>query len=370
MIISKVKISGLRQFVNSDLYKGFENKPISLLRVESYLNNPKMNVDDVVVYMAIKNERLIGYKTILGDAFQVDNKDFKFGWLSGTWTHPKNRRQGVSLLLLNEVLKDWSFKLIYTNYAEESKAVYDKSESFSLLKSKKGYRHYLRICFNELLPPKVAFFKRNKRILIWIDAILNFVFDVRFVFIKIKKHPFYVFDEISDWDTEIDLFLETYKEKELFKRTKSIFTWIKEYPWIRTDSNTEKLSKKYYFSSYSNRFSSKWFRLYNRQTKKTGAITLIKIKGNHLKIPYLYYDDKDLGTLKDEIINLCKVNKISYLTSYDEKLNKLLLQQNVIKISSKKFTQNFFITKELLAKNSKAILNCDIQSGDGDGVFT
>lgn len=369
MIISKVKISELRQFVNSTVYENFENKPISLLRVESYLNNPKMNDDDIVVYMAIKEGVLIGYKTILGDAFQINNKTFKFGWLSGTWTNPNNRRQGISLLLLNEVLKDWNFKLIYTNYAEESKAVYDKSKKFALLKSKKGYRHYLRFCFNELVPPKVTFFRRNKRILVWFDAILNFVFDVRFVFIKIKKHPFYVFNEISKWDNEVNIFLERHKENELFQRDESIFDWIKKHPWIRTDSNTEKLSKKYYFSSYSNRFSSEWFKVYENETKKITAIILIKIKGNHLKTPYLYYDEDSLEILKDEIVALCKKNKISYLTIYDEKLNNLLLQQNIVKILSRKFTQNFFITKELLAENSK-ILRKEIQSGDGDGVFT
>lgn len=369
MKITKVKISELKYFVNSSTYKKFKNKPISLLRVESYLNNPKANVDDVVVYMAIKNELLIGYKTILSDVFQTGNKQIKFGWLSGTWTDPNYRRQGVSLFLLKEVLSDWNYKMVFTNYAEESRAVYDKSKKFTLLKSKKGFRHYLRFCFNELLPSKVVFFKKNKGILVWIDSILNFIFDLRFMLLSYKESSTYTFGKIKNWDNEVNLFLKPFKEKELFQRDKSIFDWIKEYPWIRTDSETKKLSEKYYFSSYSKRFSSIWYKVYDKRTKKVVAMVLIKIKGNHLKIPYLYYNNEVLIMLKDEIVFLCKTNKISYLTIYDEKLNNLFLQQNIIRIKSKKFIQNYFITEELIAENSN-ILGKDIQSGDGDGVFT
>ena len=57
--------------------------------------------------------------------------------------------------------KDWKGKLMYTNYAEESKAAYDKTGKFELLKSIEGYRHYLRFSFKDLLVPESVFFRQT-----------------------------------------------------------------------------------------------------------------------------------------------------------------------------------------------------------------
>ena len=192
MDIKKVNIRGLEEFVNSEEYSNFVDIPISKARVYSYLNNPNSSREDIVLYMALEGCRLIGYKTILADTFSLNNKRYKFGWLSGTWTHPDYRRQGVSLSLLDAVFGDWKENLMYTNYAEESKAVYDKTSKFSLLKSKVGYRHYLRFSFAVLLPPKSNYFKKSILFLRLFDGALNFVFDVRFKFINTNKNDLYI----------------------------------------------------------------------------------------------------------------------------------------------------------------------------------
>tara|TARA_R110001583_G_scaffold34847_6_gene116640 strand:- start:10393 stop:11505 length:1113 start_codon:yes stop_codon:yes gene_type:complete len=367
--IKKIKLNELQEFVNSIDYHKLIDKPISLARVISYLNNPNANGDDVVLYMAFVELDFIGYKTIFSDTFIYNNCKTKFGWLSGTWTHKNYRRKGISTLLLNEVLIDWDENLMYTNYAEESKAVYDKTDKFSLLKSNKGYRHYIRFSFKELLPPKFHYFRKNIKILKYIDATLNLFGDLRFKLLNTKKKSNYTICKLEDWNDEIISFIEPFKKKELFKRDEIIYDWIAKYPWVKTDSETKKLSEQYYFSNYSIKFSSNWYIIQEIKTQKIIGIALITINNEHLKIPYIYAIAANLPCLKDLIIKLCIEHKISYLTVYNTDLNKLILEQNFLKIVSRKFTQNYFCSTKLVSglpyNNVLEILN-----GDGDVVFT
>ena len=185
--IEKIKLKNLKEFHQSERFLKFKNSPISGLRVASYINNPNGSPEDVVLYLAIKNEQVLGYKTIFSDKFIHRGNKIKFGWLSGTWTHDDYRRKGVSLNLFNEAYNDWDGRLMYTNYAVASKKVYDKSTEFSKLVSFEGYRYYSRFYLGELLPPKSIWFKRIKKLLRIFDNVFNTFFDLKFKILKFNK---------------------------------------------------------------------------------------------------------------------------------------------------------------------------------------
>lgn len=151
--IQKISLEKLGDFIHSTDFKKLRNKPISKIRAVSYINNPRANKNDIVLYMVFNLDELIAYRTIFSDYFtNEDNNKVFFGWLSGNWVHTKHRRKGLSTLLFNEVLKDWNHKLMYTNYAEASKLVYDKTQKFNLLLDLKGARYYTRFCLGDILP--------------------------------------------------------------------------------------------------------------------------------------------------------------------------------------------------------------------------
>ncbi|SNR64629.1 GNAT family N-acetyltransferase [Lutibacter flavus] len=367
--IRKIKLKDLETFIKSNEYLSFEEKPISEARSISYLKNPNADDNDIVLYLGFKNNKLIGYKSIFADTFISNNSKVKFGWLSGTWTHQNFRRRGVSSLLFEEVYKDWRGRLMYTNYAKESKAVYDKTGKFELLNKLEGYRYYFRFCFKELLPPKSIFWKKNKNILGYLDNILNLIFDFRFKLFKVKRFSLYKFEKIEKLDIEIESFLKPYKKKELFQRDKKIFEWIINYPWIKTDSETKENSEQYHFSSYACSFETNWHKIYNRNTHKILGVALINARDKQLKIPYFYSNPEAILTLKNEILKLILSKKLNYITIYNQELNESLLNGKILKLKRKKFTQNYFVSKELL-KEFPEIKNLSVQSGDGDVVFT
>ncbi|UMB61938.1 hypothetical protein MHL31_07020 [Lutibacter sp. A80] len=367
--IKKITLENLEAYLLSNEFANFKNKPISELRAISYIHNPNSRNNDVVLYLGFIKNELVGYKSVFADTFKSAAKTIRFGWLSGTWTHQNYRRNGISSLLFNEVFKDWEGKLMYTNYANESKAVYDKTEKFQLLNSINGYRHYMRFSFKELLPPKSIIFKKSKLLLGVLDTILNSGFDVRFNFLKIKNKDLYKFNKIEKWTGKEQNFLKSFKENELFCRGVKEFEWIHKYPWIKTDIGTKDKSENYYFSSFANKFKSEWYVIYNSNSGEITGVVLINIRDQQLKIPYIYITPNLKDYLINVILKLCLTHKINHLTIYNDLLNTTFLNEKYLKLKSKKFVQNYFITKELL-REFPEIKKSTIQFGDGDVVFT
>ena len=67
--ITKIKCQDLLEFVNSAVYLQFKNKPISVLRAQSYMHNVHGEKEDVVLYMAFIKNELVGYRTVFKRCF-------------------------------------------------------------------------------------------------------------------------------------------------------------------------------------------------------------------------------------------------------------------------------------------------------------
>lgn len=362
--ITKISLNKLVEFSQSDLYKSLENKPISPARIASYLNNPNAHKEDIVLYMAFVANKLVGYRTVFADVFYDTDKKEKIAWLSGNWVHPKHRRKNIATLLYKEIAKDWNNRLVYSNYAEASKLLYDKTNNFTTLKTLKGRRYYRKFSFYKVLPSKHFVFKKTAYLLKFIDWIFNlFVFGNK---PNTKLLEAYSIQKIKDWDSdEVLEFLSPFKQKELFKRTLKDYRWIIEYPWIKTDLETKKTTKNYYFSAYALHYENDFYCI--KLKEKIIAIVNISTRDGHLKIPYFYgLRDSSLPAL-EFILNICKTQKIYFFTIYDSLLLAELKKHQFL--FQKDFSQKFYITKELL-NNHPVIRNTEIQVGDGDSVFT
>ena len=364
--IQKITLQELDNFISSKFYKELVNKPISIARAVSYVNNPRANNEDVVLYLAFLEKKLISYRTILSDTLFVEDKEVSFGWLSGNWVHEKHRRKGFSTLLFNEVKKDWNSKLIYTNYAEASKLVYDKTQDFKLLKELKGRKYYTRFCLADILPNKKEIFKTTKFIWRFIDVFLNVFLDLKKVFIKNIQNNTYIVRENEELSDSILEFVKNESSRNLFRRATIEFNWIKTYPWVLTNEITRNSSKNYNFSSYSKEFESNRYTLYDKFKCMFGCV-LITVRDGHLKIPYAYYKKETIKEIALFIVGKCSEKNVKTVVIYqkelEEELNKLLFF-----VGKKEFTQKYFIMKTF--EKVIKIKEFQIQSGDGDVVFT
>ena len=69
MEIVALNKTALLEYVNSTVFKAEENLPISEHRAVSHANNPRANVNDVLLFLAKEGDELIGYMGILPDFF-------------------------------------------------------------------------------------------------------------------------------------------------------------------------------------------------------------------------------------------------------------------------------------------------------------
>ena len=169
MRIEKYNAAQLKEFLNSDQYRTMPFVPVSESRARSWLNNPRLEPDDILMNVAYDNDEMLAYRCVLPDRYA----EIRFGWLSGVWVRPDQRRRGLASMLLDEAFSDWGSQLMFTNYAPESLAVYEKSGRFELYMEKTGVRYYQRSSTASLLGNRSTIYRRSRPLLDLADAVLN-----------------------------------------------------------------------------------------------------------------------------------------------------------------------------------------------------
>lgn len=365
--IKKIRLSELESFVQSDLYKQLSDKPISIQRVNSYINNPRGDMNDYVLFMAFENAELVGYRTILADKLFVGEKEYRFGWFSGNWVRSDKRRMGISTLIFDEVVKEWDGRLMFTNYAPESKAMYDKTSCFELLHEKQGARFYMRSPLSELLPPRSIFFKRVKFLLQVIDFIVNMLLGIRLLFRgRAFKDEVFSFEFVLGLDEELSNFIDRNKFKIGTNRQVKELEWIDNFPWVVKASSDHKMDDGYHFSSVSQYVERKYVKFF-RSGELVGYMMLF-LKDNKISIPYLFGSNFDLSLVLNIITEQVVEKKLSYLTIYHKSLMDELERNSRSFFFIKKMSQKYFITQSF-KKELDLIDGVNFNDGDGDCVF-
>lgn len=354
MRLEKIKLKGLKNFVNSDRYQQFKTKPISLPRALSYIQNPRAKEKDIVLYMLFENENIIAYRTILPDTLYINSQSFHFGWLSGNYVKSAYRRQGLSSKLLVEVEKDWGNRLMFTNYAPESKLVYDKSGNFQFFRSYEVMKFYTAFNLAGILPLKAAFLRHFTFILKFMDFCANFIYTV--FNSRLKKDQSNDIKEIS--------FENFTKRSGLIMRGLEEFQWILNNPWIKSDEEAKKMQKQYNFSVYAKQFENKLLAI------KEINVFWILIRDGRLLIPYKTFSDKTtVGQFVNLLYATIREYKINQFEVFNTEISNEITQNHSFYIKKKKSLRNYFIHKEFL-KEFEDDASLHFETGDGDLVFT
>lgn len=364
--IKELKISELQNFINSEEYKNFDNIPISYHRAVSYFSNQRADKNDTALLLLFENNKLIAYRSFFSDYILINSFKKKVFWISGSWVHPKHRRKGYSTKLLNRANELFNNNLIFTNYAPNSKSMYDKTQNFKKVFETKGKRFYLRFSLSEILPPKHKIFRKIKSGLKLFDTFLNLLFDLRFVFFryKIKNINFRI---IEKFDEAVHNFIAKNNTENPFKRNVKEFIYFSEFSWILQKNQPEKSDEKYYFSSSAKRFFYEKVVFLNSKNQISGFL-LLKIRNKNLSIPYSFFDKNEAKNITQFILNYSSKYRINYLTVFNPEIISNLKKKNALFLFSKNMIRDFFASKKLhklLGYNKYTFF-----AGDGDNVFT
>ena len=367
--VRSIKLSDLQEFIKSEEYLSLDNIPVSPQRAASYLENPKATENDIVLFLAYEQGNLVGYRTVLPDSLIAENKVIAFAWLSGNWVLPEKRRQGISTLLLEHVLEAWDYKIMFANYAPESKAVYDKSGEFIKYASIDGVRVYLRFLFSEVLPPKSKLFRKLKPVLKLSDYILNGIADVRLKrevssltqdLIRIK--------EVNTLDEETLEFIISKSENDFTSQKIKEIEWLRYYPWILEKEKLAVTDKRYFFSSSSPRYKNIQLKVYCSDNRLVAYLMIIVI-GNKLTLPYCYYSGDSYKLIPDIVFKKMIEYKLSYATIYHPEVVKEILKQKKGYLYKKTIPRHYYCSVGLL-NNLPDAETIKWQDGEGDAAFT
>jgi len=357
MRIEKYNASRLKNFLDSELYRELPFVPVSLHRAQSWLNNPRLKPDDILLYLGFEGEDMIAYRSVLPDR----HRDIRFAWLSGNWVRPDYRRKGLASKLFEEAYSDWGHQLMYTNYAPESKAVYDKTGRFEIYREKHGMRYYQRSKMAEILGNRKTLYKRSRPLLSLSDGMLN---AVQYVRISLQR------DSIEDLSYEVKSnidfmgydFLEENHGRGFSLRGLEEFNWITSYPWII--DGTEK-DNRYFFSSVSRKFKNICISVRD-EDEGIKAILWIVIIGDKMSLPYIVFKPDASEDVSRILNHYMQNHHIASFTTYQSSVIDIFRPGPIL--HSRRMIQNYYATRDLI-KQLPAPDSIFFMDGDGDVVF-
>jgi GNAT superfamily N-acetyltransferase len=368
IIIKDIKTSQLAEFISSGEYGEMEHIPINRQRAMSDIHNPRGDKDDKVLFLAYDDERFIGYLGAVADSFNINNKPYKVAWLSCMWIDKEYRRKGIAVELMNHAHEIWDSNLLITNYIPTSLKVFEKTGKFTEFKSLPGIRGYLRFNLAEIIILKKPGMKSIKWIFLVFDFISNLFNDFRLIFWRSAMNISNIkIEYLQSLDDETDRFIIQNSKDNLSPKDKSVFNWIKKYPWVLNSPFEDDTSKRYEFSAVSKNFNQLFIKITNNENSVI-AFLMLTVHGTHLKTPYLFFDRNYAGVIRKVIYAHLLNLKVRTFTTFHPELIKIIKSKRNPFILVRKMTHKSLITKELLQKikdPDKYIL----MEGDGDCAF-
>lgn len=357
--IKKIQLSELESFVQSNTFLNFNIVPITPLRVASYINNPNAHSTDIVLYLGFSDQKLVAFRTIFAGKVNT-SEPIRFGWCSGNWVHTDYRRKGFSEHLLNIALKDWDYKLMFTNYAPNSHQLYLKTGKFHVIHQFQGFRGYLFPKINFLFP-KIAKNALMRIFFAFVEMIITFISLARIRLYRDKINPDVRFDMLKFPDEMCLKLTEQNQSNSFFSRGREELNWIFKYPWMT--NNTKDFSAKYPFSSFANDFNYHTVKIFYKNNF-TGYF-MFSVRNNHLKTLLFEVSDEVEDAIAAFIKNYCIEKKIHIITIYNNTIADLLLKRKSPFLYTKRYGQNIYSSFKIEQKTPLLF-----QDGDGDVIFT
>ena len=363
--IKEIKREHLKSFIDSAAYQALPFLPISYHRAISHLHNPRVENEDVILFLAYEGETFTGYLGVLADHIYTESgARQKCGWLSCMWVDQAFRGRGISKKLVRAALASWNQKILVTEFTRAAKGLYDRLEAFKDLQIISGCRIYRRFHLEKFLPPKHPIFARHLGSLRGIDRLLNLFFDLRFKIGREVKSDFqiHMIEELTD---PLRKFIDRHS-KGIFRRSSEDLAWILNYPWIKVGNPHDPSAQRYHFSSVARSFKTGI--AYISPQGNISCCLLYTIRNGHLKIPYIFFEDDALDQIVDMIIYLMKKWQINTLTTFHPMLKDQLPIRKISGLLARTVKRHYIISRifnEFDAENQYLI-----QDGDADCAFT
>ncbi|WP_315058635.1 GNAT family N-acetyltransferase [Chryseobacterium indoltheticum] len=348
----------LFNFINSKEFNDLSFLPISYHRAISHINNPHVNNEDTILILAYYENKLAGYIGILADDMRVSNKFIKIGWLSTLFVHPDYRGKKIAQMLLKEACNSYKGNIIITEYTEEAKNMYERSNLFVIQKPLYGSSYHFLFNLSEILPKKNKNWNYVYPVLRLMDKIINgFLYSIRRN--KSSEKHFLI---TEDLDCEIKEYIKRHDKLKIFNRNVEDINWITNYPWIlNTNENKE---SNYQFSDFDKSFRYIFIKIYD--ANNLDIVLMLTVRNGKATLQFIY-GNKNNNKITEALIIFLSKFKITNIIIYDKEINQKLEKKYFIYVKER--NRSFMMHKDLSAILPYNFI-FDVLAGDGDPIFT
>lgn len=365
MQITEIKVGGLIDFVEGNLWQKLSPKPITHLRAISQSKNPRANADDVALIIAHEDNRLLGLVGLLPD-FIHGEASRPASSNSCWWVDPqKGKHLAVPLFLKAFALCNQ--RMFMTDCTPHTLQILSRTNWFDFPETPSGMRGFLKFNLHEVIPSKFPSAGKFKNLLKLGDNCLN---TLLLPYLKLKQNRFKKIgckvEYLSVLNEEMHQFIDVHSQDEFIGRSGLDLEWIVQNPWIK-QINNEKCGSlvEYPFSHLVKQFKQYFVKV--TDSGQTIGFVLISLRDGHMKVSYSYYHENHAQQVIKVIYRECIVQKATTLTVFSPELVKLMNADSHPFIFRKKVKRLIAVSKLLSDSLRKYPA---IQDGDGDIVFT
>lgn len=359
MLIEVIQLKDLEAYFYSERIQKQADLPISSLRVASQINNPSAKPFDEILIVAFNNkDEMVAYfgclPTILS-GHQIKKICYSSCW----WKHPEKGNL-AAIKVFAKALQIWNKQLLFDDLPQHSKTILEKIGDFQFVQ-KTGKKFFLKFDFKTRIPEKIPLLAFLKIFFGGLDAILNYLLSI---FRRQKKIDGLTIETIKQLDEECTKFIADHNKAHFFKRPFEEINWILKYQWLSTNHQKYKVENgKYHFSLLCSQFENQLYKI--RHNKKLLAILWFTNRDGLYKLPYAFYNKKDITCVAHSIQKILLKQKADSFITYQDNIFQALeyFRHSIYK---KSITKTIAFPATLMGYNNESV----ISDGDGDVVFT
>lgn len=341
--------------------------PVTRHRAQLLINNPRAGKDDPVLFIARNGHEVIGFRVVFPDRLYINDTIIKIGWGSSFWLDKRYRGKGIGRMLFEKGYELWEGNTGSLIQSDDAARVYLGSPDFYCLRKSLNYQLILRL--NSLYWARKK--SRVPGALAWIfpviDAPVNLIMHLRQALWSSRHKALHGVQleychEISDKET-ID-FIKANNHNTLARKEAEDLNVIVKYPTTIPTPLGDLIGSRYYFASKALRFDYLYVKVYDAQTELIGLM-LMNIDGECIKLLYyLSRSEEVIPRLYDIFLQHAIKMKSEFISSYDEGLNKYIIEQSGFPILYKrKHVYRSFLSNKLKISNPEKY-----RIFDGDGA--
>lgn len=367
MEIKEFTVGELRkEAVQKELW-GQDVIPITKHRLFSQLQNPRAKDNDIILFVAYVEKKIVGYIGILPDYFTENGETHQIAWATTGWVNPNVKNTGLGAFLFLSAIENYPDSYAAIDISESAYQFYEINKDVATLPNLEGNVYVLWL--NLPSEDKIELDLKTKfKLLIKKFALPIFnklMLNKANKWLISNQQPF-TLEYINAIDIQANTFIQNYrKSEELVQRDANELNWILNNPWVLSAPLLHKMDTNYYFSTIDTRFYYISFKVFDLNKEMVGFV-ILKLRGNYLHVPYVYYKPEAIGLIVKVIMQHVIQLKAETLTVYNQELTKFIETINFpfYKINS--------VKKRMVASNKLAskLEQSFLQDGDADCVFT